>query len=244
MKKLLLILVLLVFCPLFCTAEEEPEKYTSGAYTYTLLEDGTAEIIRYTGSAKSLEIPEKLDGYTVSSIGDGAFKLTIFMTEITIPDSIIRMGSNPFAYGMSLSKIHVSPRNPSFAVIDDVLFDKSTKTLICYPSTLTSSVYVIPDGIKAIGADAFTSCRKLTKVVIPDGVVSIGDHAFYCCESLSDIVLPDSIEVIEGGAFSCCESLTKIIVPDNVTSIEKLVFNECTSLSEITLPDGITSIGE
>ena len=42
-------------------------------YVYTLLEDGTAEITMYTGKATELEVPGKLDGYAVTSIGKGAF---------------------------------------------------------------------------------------------------------------------------------------------------------------------------
>lgn len=42
-------------------------------YVYTLLEDRTAEITMYTGKATELEVPSKLDGYAVTSIGEEAF---------------------------------------------------------------------------------------------------------------------------------------------------------------------------
>ena len=44
-----------------------------GDYSYTILEDGTAEITNYGGGKQNLTIPETLDGITVSSIGYGAF---------------------------------------------------------------------------------------------------------------------------------------------------------------------------
>ena len=37
---------------------------TSGDFKYEILEDGTAEITGYTGSAETLEIPSALDGKT------------------------------------------------------------------------------------------------------------------------------------------------------------------------------------
>ena len=42
---------------------------TSGDYKYQVLDDGTAEITRYNGSATYLEIPLEIDGYSVTSIG-------------------------------------------------------------------------------------------------------------------------------------------------------------------------------
>ena len=50
--KRLLVLVSMI-CMLFSVSlsAKEPETFTSGDYEYTFLEDGTAEIIRYNGSA-------------------------------------------------------------------------------------------------------------------------------------------------------------------------------------------------
>lgn len=42
---------------------------TSGDYKYAVLDDGTVAIIDYYGDASVLEIPSKIDGKTVTSIG-------------------------------------------------------------------------------------------------------------------------------------------------------------------------------
>ena len=57
----------------FPAAGQAEELLTSGDYRYRVLGDGTAEITRYGGYAKFLEIPDKLDGLAVTSIGDLAF---------------------------------------------------------------------------------------------------------------------------------------------------------------------------
>ncbi len=44
-------------------------------------------------------------------------------------------------------------------------------------------------------------------VTIPEGVVAIGEDAFYWCKSLESIVIPDSVTSIEDYAFSNCNSL-------------------------------------
>ena len=40
---------------------------TSGDFEYEVLEDGTAEITGYTGSATDLEIPSTIDGFSVET---------------------------------------------------------------------------------------------------------------------------------------------------------------------------------
>jgi len=52
---------------------EEPEKYQTGEYTYTLDADGNASIVCWEGSSQTLIVPDNLDGRPVTSIGDFAF---------------------------------------------------------------------------------------------------------------------------------------------------------------------------
>lgn len=157
------------------------------------------------------------------------------MTSITIPDSVTTIGISPFANCSGLKRIIVSADHPTLATIDGVLFEKTTKTLICYPRARTSTTYTIPQGIKVIGASAFTFCVSLTSITIPDSVTSIGDYAFHECKSLTGITIPDSVTSIGESAFFGCVSLTSITLPSSVTSIEDDTFDCCTSLTSITV---------
>ena len=64
----------------------------SGDYSYVLLKDGTAEITGYRGKAPSLSIQSRLDGYTVTSIGDRAFYECRHLTSVIIPESVTSIG--------------------------------------------------------------------------------------------------------------------------------------------------------
>lgn len=44
----------------------------------------------------------------------------------------------------------------------------------------------LPEGVKAISANAFENCQRLEKVVFPSTLESIGEEAFVNCSSLKE----------------------------------------------------------
>ena len=91
------------------SAEESAEEpaLESAGFRWRLLEDGTAEILKYTGSELQLVIPETLDGHPVTSIGDEAFYNYRYSLEDTvIPASVTHIGSDAFAL-TDLEKIEI-----------------------------------------------------------------------------------------------------------------------------------------
>lgn len=236
MKKLSLLLTLLAPLCLLTPAMVQGETFNSGDFKCTLLEDGSAEIKKYSGKASVLEIPAQLDGCAVTSIAKQAFtycnSLTQViipegvtsigaeafyncnsLTQITLPDSVASIDSNPFVKCFSLTDILVSPNSPAFEVIDGVLFDKAEKALICYPYALTASGYEVPQGTLVIGNYAFSPCKSLTQITIPDSVTSIEDGAFYSCDALSEVAIPVSVTSIGADAFGDCPLLTLTVFP-------------------------------
>ena len=268
MKRILAcLLCALLLLPLFAHAEEpETEKFTSGEYEYSLLEDGTAEIVKYRGGEERLAVPAELDGHSVTSIGNNAFQecsglenVTIpdgvtgigdyafyscfGLTEVTIPDSVTKIGSNPFAQCEQLSDIKVSPDHPVLAVMDGVLFEKTEKRLVCYPMKKDGKAYEIPRDTEIIGDWAFGGCSGLQSITIPDGVTGIGYAALGNCSGLENITIPDSVTDIGDWAFYGCSGLQSITIPDGVTDIGEHAFSCCSGLQSITIPDGVTGIG-
>jgi len=268
MRKIALMLVFMILTTCFsgAFAETVPTEYTSGDYTYIVLEDGNAQITGYTGTAETLEIPAQLDGYAVTSIGyhaffncwypvqitipdsitaidDYAFEYCNSLTEITIPDSVVCIGANPFKDCHALDAIVVSPSHPALETIDGVLFDKINKTLICYPMVFENESYVIPEGTLGIGDAAFFHCESLTQIAIPNRVAFIGSYAFCLCASLEQVTMPDGVAAIGDYAFSDCRKLTQITIPDGVVTIGDYAFRLCSGLTQINLPDGLVSLG-
>jgi len=242
MKKLLvcLFLSLLVLCG---AALAEEETFVSGDYTYVLLPDNTAEIVKYAGAAKSLDIPETLDGHVVSSVRGWAYNALENLTQVTIPANVIKMDGNPFTNCENLTSVVPVPDHPVFATIGGVLFDKTEKRLVCYPCAYTDAGYAVPQGIRGIEDYAFYA-SALTEVTVPDGVTSIGGSAFSDCFALEKVDIPASVTFIGDEAFSDCRVLKEVTVPDGVTSIGYKTFSTCLALEKLVLPETVTSIGE
>ena len=235
MKKLLMIFAILAACMFASSiAEDKPVVYTFGDYQYTLLEDGTAKITSYKGTEENLQIPDQLNGYTVTSIGDEAFSRLSSLASVTIPKSIQNMDANPFLGCERLEIIRVAPESQYFATIDGVLFNKAEKKLVCYPKAFDAESYSIPNGILSIGDKAFYWCTPLKSITIPQSVTKIGNSAF-SLTSLTEIALPESITTIGGDAFSACDSLTSIFIPKGVSDISANPFVNCGNLTEIQL---------
>jgi len=217
MKKLLLALCLMLALLLgVATAENtglEAGEYDSykeehkdiapmqvGNFWYIVLKDGTAEIVKYTGTDNELTIPAKIEGLSVTSIGRKAFNECDSLTSVVIPNGVTSIGSRAFEGCDSLTSV----------VIPDCV------TSIGYHAfagcdSLTS--VVIPNGVTSIGTFAFGSCDSLTSVVIPDSVTIIDSAAFQRCDSLTSVVIPDSVTSFGSMVFSDCPNLTLSVTP-------------------------------
>ena len=220
-RRLIALMLAMMFCVLPAMAEEaEPAVHVKNAYSYIVLEDGTAELVGYSGTYDSSTVPMELDGYVLSSIR-----------------------GNPFAGNEALQHFEVDPDHPYFAVIDGVLFSKADKRLVAFPQASSMVDYAVPQGICIIGEEAFRDCKKLQTITLPDTVTEIRSGAFRDCDRLGSLNIPGAVAVISADTFYGCRDLSKVYLPSCVTSIEDRAFYNCPALRMVTIPSGLTFIG-
>lgn len=119
---------------------------------------------------------------------------------------------------------------------------------IDYFDTLTAyngsaKAIILPDGISAIGEDAFLSNDDITSVVIPEGVETIEDGAFWMCGNLKTVILPSTIRKIGDNAFNST-MLTSIVIPDGCEELGADCFTSCKKLKDIYVPGSVYSVGD
>ena len=186
---------MVVLCAVCAGAE------TYGDLEYSVLDDGTVEITDYNGIAKTVDIPEKINGKSVTSIGNCAFRYCTSLKSITIPNSVTSIGDSAFWGCSSLTAIYVAVDNKNYTSVNGVLFNKDKTALICYPAGKTDKSYNITNSVTSIGDYAFNGCSSLTSVTIPNSVTEIGGSAFVGCASLKSITMPNSVTSIGENAF-------------------------------------------
>ena len=222
-------------------------------YAYTVDAYGNATITEFLGPVDpanpgpyDIDIPEKLDGYTVTGLGKDSFSIDdlysplyeIHHTKIhsvTIPQSVTSIGDSAFAGCHNLDSL----------TINDAATSIGRRAFAECPLTTTLE---LGENITTIGNSAFYDCRGLKNVTIPQSVTSIGDSAFGECSSLETLSLGENIKTIGDSAFYHCinlgkDDLTSVTIPQSVTSIGKDAFRFCNNMKSLTINGAIESMG-
>lgn len=219
--------------------------------------DGTACVL--SGSNKEIVILESfiVDGktYSVTSIGSHAFQ-SWGIQSIYLPKSIISISSDAFYLScINLQEIKVAEDNPVYdsrnncnAIID------TTNTLVwgCKGT-------VIPDGVVAIGDDAFHYTECPEHLTFPSSVVRIGDDAFAQRDSIKSVHIPATLTEFYRSSymiynpFWACSNLSEITVDEKNPKYNSR--NNCNAIIETetnilfvgcngttVIPDGVVGI--
>ena len=203
---------------------------TSGDYTYTILDDGTAEITKYTGKEQDLVILSTIDGITVTSIGKNAFQKCSTLKSVTVPNGVTIIAENSFKSCQNLENVSLPN---SVVSIGGYAFS----------SCLNLKSINIPNSVKSIGQYAFSDCKSLTNIDLPNSIESLDQEIFYCCMGLTNIEIPDSLTTIPHGLFDTCRNLKTVKIPSTITSIGDKAFYDCNNLENIEIPNSVNSIG-
>ena len=219
----------------------DTQVYTSGDYQYTLNDDGTATITKYTATEQTLaadnyqvEIPSELDGHSVTIIGQGVFsgassgnftnenaEVCQKIKTIEIPESMTYIRAGAFYECKSLKEISI-PENVT--KIEWMGFTGC--------ENLETVTFEGDSKITTIESECFENCKKLTGVVLPSGITDIRWLAFNRCEALGNIVIPESTTMIYRKAFYDC-GLTAVTLPASVEGIEAAAFGKNNQLETI-----------
>lgn len=190
---------------------------TYGGLEYKVLGDRTVEIIGHTDKHLVANIPNEIEDYKVTAIGDNAFNGCTGLEKIIIPNSVKTIGRWAF-YGCTRLQQVTIPN--SVTTIKDYAFVKCTKL----------KQVTISNKVTTLGKYAFVGCKGLKEITIPNSVKTIKDYALSDCTGLKQITIPNSVTSIGEFAIGWCTGLKYAIVPNSVKTIGDYAFENCPNL--------------
>lgn len=203
----------------FCGYVQYSTKPSSQKLAYKVNPDGKTCTITGIGTYRDshLIIPDTIDGYTVTVIGEQAFVNYQSYSALSVPATIQRIEEHAFYRQLVTRQIDLYIEDLSaWCSID---FDKGG-----YFLQYVKRFYV--------------NGKEIKDLVIPPDVTDIGDYVFYN-GAFSSITFHENVKTIGERSFAWCQNLTELHLPENVT-LGKEAFWKCTGIETLTIPGGVT----
>lgn len=228
-------------------AEEELKALNpivSGDYEYSI-QDGEAMLLICAAMGDTIEVPEEIDGYKVTSIYKNAF-ISVGASDIILPDTVKTIGENafpqtlksltisancteiagdePFLTCLSLEEINVNEGGDGeYSSENGVLYNKDKTLLIAYPHQKSDKTFTPPETVRELQKSSFCYNEYLEEIDLSN-VVTIGSYSFEACPSIKSVKLSKDLNFAGNGAFIGCTSLESIRVYDKIETIGEYAF--------------------
>lgn len=189
---------------------------------------------------------EKLDNVTlsseVSSLESFTFSSCNNLRKIYIGANVNNIDKLAFYNCQSLQEFEVDENSSFFTTQSGILYTKDMQELVKCPMALYAEEYIVPNGVKAIRAEAFATCTNIKRFYLPETLTSIGECAFENCE-MASIIIPQSVSIIGKSAFNNCVYLESLVLPEGINTIQDMTLHGCKSLSYVYIPVNVKEFG-
>lgn len=215
-------------------------------------DDSKTEIVKYVGGTTTIPA-------TVKSIAACAFKGSN-LTTLSIPATVESIGTEAFASVVNINYSGAATGSPWGAqctdaiVLNNFVFADYGRTIVKYIGGNATTV-TIPEGVTAIGKDAFYDCGTIETLNVPATVSKIGESAFSSsitnvnyasigslCSIEADYnyyLHGNSHKLLIGGA-----EVTAVEIPDGIMRIGAYAFYYCNKITSVSIPASVKSIGQ
>lgn len=200
-------------------------------YSYIILADDTIAITKYENElAKSLIIPARIDGKTVTALMSDGWNAVISSSELTsleLPSTLKVLGKRAIS-AWSLKKLE----------IPEGVTEIGENAIYAYK---VSSIK-LPEGVTKLGKNWMYS--KTKSVSFPSTLTTLEENAFSYSDNIASIKLPDTVTNVGKAAFSEMDRLTSLTLPENMVEIPERLAAASERLAKITIPAATETIGK
>lgn len=242
----------------------DPAEY----YTYEI-QNGEATITGYNKDLlrRKVLIPQEIEGYPVTTIGDRAFSdmPSGIGKEFYIPDNVTTFGKEAFAGSAYLDAVRMPQKltkmgegvfaaclQMHFLEIPDSLTEIPDEAFVnCWGYGAGRGDYSVEQcigkNVTKIGKSAFAGCWNMGRAWgdarLPEKLESIGEGAFQYCYKIKSLEIPAGVTVIPDRTFQGCERLESIQIDGDITMIGAEAFDGCVALTSMPLSKSLNLIG-
>ena len=153
---------------------------TSGSWKYAEKLDNSLIIVKYLGSSSTVSVPNLINEKIVKNIHSYCFSSKDKIQSITIPNSVISIGSGAFSGCNGLTKVNIT----DLAAWFKITFDNEYANPLYYAHHLylnntELTEITIPNSIKKINNYALCGASLIARVYIPSSVTTIAASSAY-----------------------------------------------------------------
>lgn len=226
--------------------------------SYTEVGKNEVEVTKCHKEGKVV-IPEKVNGYVVSGIGEYSF-FNIAVDEVVLPSTVTYIKSLAF-YGCAMTSIDLGKSLKSIG--NRAFWYCNNLTTVDLPSSLINiddyafqwcrglEYITIPENVSCIRPGVFSGCNSLKKLTVAEGnkMYDSRDNCNAIVETSTNTLIsgcmsttvPDGITKIGDQAFYESQ-ITSLVLPNSVKTIGENAFSNCRSLTSIVLPESLQKI--
>ena len=168
-------------------------------------------------------------GKKVTSLPEGIFYNSQYLTQVAISKNITSLGGLAFGNCPMLSVVYFDATEcpNAHSTIKGKNYGPFEGCNDLEEASISSKINTLPDYL-------FSGCAGLKKIELPEKITRIGDYAFRGCLDLKKIIIPETVETIGEGAFMN-SGLTSVSIHEFLSEIGEGAFDGCKSLAKITL---------
>ncbi len=157
-------------------------------------------VVGFLSSARTMNIPSEYNGFPVTRIGEFAFSNKKNLENVTIPDSIVYIGTEAFSgcdrllqkqkdkYAkQGLNVAYLGNDSNPYLYLWRAIDTEMTEVRMFEPTNADVAKGRVT---RFVSSYAFQYCTKLTEITIPDSVIQIGYKALRHTDSLVSVTLP------------------------------------------------------
>lgn len=211
-------LAFMIFTSLITCAGAYDSTGDYGRLFYGIMGD-KARIIACDDTVKNIVIPSEIEGKPVTLIANGAFKACRELESVTIPGSVVKIGTDAFSGCSSLKSVEI-PAGTSEISDNAFWYCKSLEKV------------TISETVSKLGNFVFEHCQNLTSIEVDEKneQYSSEDGILFNKDKTVLMQYPEGKKVAE------------YTVSDSVKEIGNYAFMDCVSLERVNIPAGVAAI--